>query len=146
MKFFVDQVLEGLDKGEIKLVFECYMKVNCDWLENICDWNIFWQLWWGYQILVWYDKEGNIYVFDLENFEFDCDQDFCYVYFNLCCDFDVFDIWFLSNLWFFFIFGWFDIDSEDFCKFYLMQVLVIGYDIFFFWVVCMQMVGYGLIG
>lgn len=146
MKPFADQVLEGLDKGDIKLTPERYGKVNRDWLENIRDWNISRQLWWGHQIPAWYDEEGNIYVPDPENPDLDCDVDPRYAHLNLRRDPDVFDTWFSSNLWPFSTLGWPDTDSEDFRKFYPTQVLVTGYDILFFWVARMQMAGYGLTG
>jgi valyl-tRNA synthetase len=140
------KVLEGLDKGEIKLTPERYAKVNRDWLENIRDWNISRQLWWGHQIPAWYDEEGNVYVPDPENPELDCDQDPRYTHLNLRRDPDVFDTWFSSNLWPFSTLGWPDTDSEDFRKFYPTQVLVTGYDILFFWVTRMEMAGYHLTG
>lgn len=146
MKPFADQVLEGLDKGEIKLTPERYTKVNRDWLENIRDWNISRQLWWGHQIPAWYDDEGNIYVPDPEKPDLDCDKDPRYAHLNLRRDQDVFDTWFSSNLWPFSTLGWPDTDAEDFRKFYPTQVLVTGYDILFFWVARMQMAGYGLTG
>lgn len=146
MKPFADQVLEGLEGGEIKLTPERYGKVNRDWLENIRDWNISRQLWWGHQIPAWYDEQGNIYVPDPENPELDCDVDPRYAHLNLRRDPDVFDTWFSSNLWPFSTLGWPDTDSEDFRKFYPTQVLVTGYDILFFWVARMQMAGYGLTG
>ncbi|WP_414657313.1 valine--tRNA ligase [Deinococcus sp. VB343] len=146
MKPFADQVLEGLDKGEMELVPERYGKINRDWLENIRDWNISRQLWWGHQIPAWYDEEGNIYVPDPSNPELDCDQDPRYAHLNLRRDPDVFDTWFSSNLWPFSTLGWPDTDSEDFQKFYPTSVLVTGYDILFFWVARMQMAGYGLTG
>ncbi len=146
MKPFADQVLAGLDAGEIRLVPERYGKVNRDWLENIRDWNISRQLWWGHQIPAWYDAEGNIYVPDPENPELDCDQDPRYAHLELRRDPDVFDTWFSSNLWPFSTLGWPDTDAEDFRKFYPTQVLVTGYDILFFWVARMQMAGYGLTG
>ncbi|GGO39982.1 valine--tRNA ligase [Deinococcus humi] len=146
MKPFADQVLAGLDAGEIRLVPERYGKVNRDWLENIRDWNISRQLWWGHQIPAWYDAEGNIYVPDPENPDLDCDQDPRYAHLALRRDPDVFDTWFSSNLWPFSTLGWPDTDAEDFRKFYPTQVLVTGYDILFFWVARMQMAGYGLTG
>ncbi|OLV15805.1 valine--tRNA ligase [Deinococcus marmoris] len=146
MKPFADQVLAGLEKGEMRLVPDRYGKVNRDWLENIRDWNISRQLWWGHQIPAWYDAEGNIYVPDPENPELDCDQDPRYAHLELRRDPDVFDTWFSSNLWPFSTLGWPDTDSEDFRKFYPTQVLVTGYDILFFWVARMQMAGYGLTG
>lgn len=146
MKPFADQVLEGLEGGEMRLVPERYGKVNRDWLENIRDWNISRQLWWGHQIPAWYDEEGNLYVPDPENPDLDCDQDPRYAHLNLRRDPDVFDTWFSSNLWPFSTLGWPDTDSEDFRKFYPTSVLVTGYDILFFWVARMQMAGYGLTG
>lgn len=146
MKPFADQVLAGLDSSEIKLVPERYTKVNRDWLENIRDWNISRQLWWGHQIPAWYDAEGNIYVPDPQNPDLDCDQDPRYAHLKLRRDPDVFDTWFSSNLWPFSALGWPDTDSEDFRKFYPTQVLVTGYDILFFWVARMEMAGYGLTG
>lgn len=146
MKPFADQVLEGLEGGEMRLVPERYGKVNRDWLENIRDWNISRQLWWGHQIPAWYDEEGNLYVPDPENPDLDCDVDPRYAHLNLRRDPDVFDTWFSSNLWPFSTLGWPDTDSEDFRKFYPTSVLVTGYDILFFWVARMQMAGYGLTG
>ena len=146
MKPFADMALDGLEKGEMRLVPDRYTKVNRDWLENIRDWNISRQLWWGHQIPAWYDEQGNIYVPDPENPDLDCDQDPRYAHLNLQRDPDVFDTWFSSNLWPFSTLGWPDTDSEDFRKFYPTQVLVTGYDILFFWVARMQMAAYGLTG
>ncbi|PTA67268.1 valine--tRNA ligase [Deinococcus arcticus] len=146
MKPFADQVLAGLDAGDIKLTPERYTKVNRDWLENIRDWNISRQLWWGHQIPAWYDEQGNLYVPDPETPDLDCDQDPRYAHLSLRRDPDVFDTWFSSNLWPFSTLGWPDTDSEDFRKFYPTQVLVTGYDILFFWVARMQMAAYGLTG
>jgi len=140
------EVLGGLDRGEMRVVPDRYEKVNRDWLENIRDWNISRQLWWGHQIPAWYDDEGNIYVPDPENPDLDCDQDPRYAHLNLRRDPDVFDTWFSSNLWPFSTLGWPDTDSEDYRKFYPTSVLVTGYDILFFWVARMQMAGYHMTG
>lgn len=142
MKPMAERVLAGLDAGEIRLTPERYLKVNRDWLENIRDWNISRQLWWGHQIPAWYDDDGNVYVPDPENPELDCDQDPRYSHLNLRRDPDVFDTWFSSNLWPFSTLGWPDTDHEDYRKFYPTQVLVTGYDILFFWVARMEMSGY----
>ncbi|MFT2720222.1 valine--tRNA ligase [Deinococcus sp. A31D244] len=143
---FAEQVLTGLENGDMTLVPDRYGKVNRDWLENIRDWNISRQLWWGHQIPAWYDEDGNIYVPDPANPDLDCDQDPRYAHLTLRRDPDVFDTWFSSNLWPFSTLGWPDTDSEDFRKFYPTQVLVTGYDILFFWVARMQMAAYGLTG
>ncbi|WP_019588172.1 valine--tRNA ligase [Deinococcus apachensis] len=146
MKPMAERVLTGLDAGEIRLTPERYTKVNRDWLENIRDWNISRQLWWGHQIPAWYDDEGNVYVPDPGNPDLDCDQDPRYAHLNLRRDPDVFDTWFSSNLWPFSTLGWPDTDCEDYRKFYPTQVLVTGYDILFFWVARMEMAGYHFTG
>ena len=61
------RVLQGLDDKELQIFPERYTKVNRDWLENIRDWNISRQLWWGHQIPAWYDEEGNVYVPDADD-------------------------------------------------------------------------------
>ncbi|BDP40856.1 valine--tRNA ligase [Deinococcus aetherius] len=146
MKPMAERALAGLDAGEIRLTPERYTKVNRDWLENIRDWNISRQLWWGHQIPAWYDEEGRVYVPDPENPDLDCDQDPRYAHLNLRRDPDVFDTWFSSNLWPFSTLGWPDTDCEDYRKFYPTQVLVTGYDILFFWVARMEMAGYHFTG
>lgn len=95
------------------------------WMENIHDWTISRQLWWGHQIPAWYHNEtGEIYVgkeapADIENWT---------------QDEDVLDTWFSSALWPFSTLGWPDTDSLDYQQFYPTNVLVTGYDIIFFWV------------
>ncbi|MBB6097244.1 valyl-tRNA synthetase [Deinobacterium chartae] len=139
-------VLAGLDRGDMRLYPERWEKVNRDWLENIRDWNISRQLWWGHQIPAWYDDEGNIYVPPLENPDLDPSTLPENAGKNLRRDPDVFDTWFSSNLWPFSTLGWPDTDSEDYRKFYPTAVLVTGYDILFFWVARMQMAGYHFTG
>jgi valyl-tRNA synthetase len=134
------KVLESLDKGEMKLVPERHAKVNRDWLENIREWAIGRQIWWGHQLPAWYDEGGNLYVPDLENPDLDCDKDPRYADKKLTRDTDVFDTWFSSALWPFSTLGWPEI-TPDFKKFYPNDVLVTGYDILFFWVARMQMSG-----
>jgi valyl-tRNA synthetase len=134
------KVLESLDAGEMKLVPERWLKVNRDWLENIREWAIGRQLWWGHQLPAWYDEDGKLYVPDLANPDLDCDKDPRYAHLNLTRDSDVFDTWFSSALWPFSTLGWPD-DTADFRKFYPNDVMVTGYDILFFWVARMQMSG-----
>ena len=94
-------------------------------MEEIRDWTISRQLWWGHQIPAWYHKEtGEIYVGeeapnDIDNWEQDA---------------DVLDTWFSSALWPFSTLGWPDTESEDFKRYYPTNALVTGYDIIFFWV------------
>ncbi|WP_027892811.1 valine--tRNA ligase [Calidithermus chliarophilus] len=145
MKPVAQKVLAGLDKGEMRLVPERWEKVNRDWLENIRDWAVGRQLWWGHQIPAWYDEEGNIYVPDPSNPDLDCDKDPALAHLKLRRDEDVFDTWFSSALWPFSTLGWPD-RTADLEKYYPTDVLVTGYDIIFFWVARMQMSGYQFTG
>ncbi len=139
------QVLASLEAGEMRLTPERYTKVNRDWLQNLRDWNISRQLWWGHQIPAWYDAEGNIYVPDPENPDLDPTHDPRYAGLNLTQDSDVFDTWFSSNLWPFSTLGWPDESDPSFGKFFPTSVLVTGYDILFFWVTKMQLASYALL-
>jgi valyl-tRNA synthetase len=140
VKPMAQQVLKWLEDGSIQLVPERYTKVNRDWLENIRDWAIGRQLWWGHQVPVWYDADGKMYLPDLENPDLDCDKDPRYAHLQLTRDEDVLDTWFSSALWPFSTLGWPD-ETPDLAKFYPNSVLVTGYDILFFWVARMQMSG-----
>ncbi|MDR3242251.1 MAG: valine--tRNA ligase [Lactobacillaceae bacterium] len=99
------------------------------WMENIHDWVISRQLWWGHQIPAWYNKQtGEMYVGedepeDIENWEQDK---------------DVLDTWFSSALWPFSTMGWPDTDAPDFQRYFPTNTLVTGYDIIFFWVARMM--------
>ena len=93
------------------------------WMENVHDWVISRQLWWGHQIPAWYNAEGEMYVGE-EAPEGDGWKQ----------DEDVLDTWFSSALWPFSTMGWPDVDSEDFKRYFPTSTLVTGYDIIFFWV------------
>jgi len=116
-----------LQKSENKVHFvpERFEKIYLHWIENIRDWCISRQLWWGHRIPAWYHKEtGEIYVGleppkDIENW----DQDP-----------DVLDTWFSSALWPFSTMGWPDKEANDYKRYYPTNCLVTGYDIIFFWV------------
>ncbi|MDG4655362.1 valine--tRNA ligase [Ectobacillus antri] len=117
----------ALQEQEEKVSFvpERFEKTYLRWMENIRDWCISRQLWWGHRIPAWYHKEtGEVYVdekppVDIENWEQDN---------------DVLDTWFSSALWPFSTLGWPDVDATDFKRYYSTDVLVTGYDIIFFWV------------
>lgn len=93
------------------------------WMENVHDWVISRQLWWGHQIPAWYNAEGEMYVGE-EAPEGD----------GWTQDEDVLDTWFSSALWPFSTMGWPDVDSADFKRYFPTSTLVTGYDIIFFWV------------
>mgnify|MGYP000851227137 FL=1 len=95
------------------------------WMENVHDWVISRQLWWGHQIPAWYHKEtGEMYV----GMEAPTDSE------NWVQDSDVLDTWFSSALWPFSTMGWPDTNNEDFKRYFPTNTLVTGYDIIFFWV------------
>ncbi|WP_270329917.1 valine--tRNA ligase [Lapidilactobacillus dextrinicus] len=112
-------------EDRVNFVPERFETTWSQWMENIHDWVISRQLWWGHQIPAWYHKEtGEIYVGmeapkDIENWEQDP---------------DVLDTWFSSALWPFSTMGWPDTDSEDFKRYFPTSTLVTGYDIIPFWV------------
>ncbi|PFQ84409.1 valine--tRNA ligase [Priestia megaterium] len=126
MQPLVDKAVD-LQKQEEKVNFvpDRFEKTYLHWMENIRDWCISRQLWWGHRIPAWYHKEtGEVYVdheapADIENWEQDS---------------DVLDTWFSSALWPFSTMGWPDVDAADFKRYYPTNVLVTGYDIIFFWV------------
>ena len=109
----------------VHFIPERFEKIFSQWMENIEDWCISRQLWWGHQIPAWYHKEtGEIYVGkkapeDLENWK---------------QDEDVLDTWFSSALWPFSTMGWPDHESELYKRYFPTDTLVTGYDIIFFWV------------
>ena len=130
--------IEAVKGGRIRFVPENWTKTYFDWMYNIQDWCISRQLWWGHRIPAWYDHDGNIYVGrdeaearDRNNLDDSVE---------LQQDEDVLDTWFSSALWPFSTQGWPD-DTESLRTFYPGQVLVTGFDIIFFWVARMIMMG-----
>jgi valyl-tRNA synthetase len=127
--------------GQMRIVPERFGKIYTDWLENIRDWNISRQLWWGHRIPAWYCADcGEIIVAREEPAE--CSQ--CGGS-RLEQDPDVLDTWFSSWLWPFSTLGWPD-DTPDLRTFYPTSVMETGYDIIFFWVARMAMAGIHFLG
>jgi valyl-tRNA synthetase len=126
---------DAVNKGEIKFHPENWIKTYFNWMNNIEDWCISRQIWWGHRIPAWYDSEGNVYVgYDevetRDHYELD-DRE-------LSQDDDVLDTWFSSSLWPFASMGWPN-DTNDFKKHFPTSLLVTGFDIIFFWVARMMM-------
>ena len=122
--------IEAVRSGETKFVPERFDKIYFHWMENIKDWCISRQLWWGHRIPAWYCQEcGEIVVAKEEPTV--CPKCGCT---HLVQDEDTLDTWFSSALWPFSTLGWPDENSEDLKFFYPTSTLVTGYDIIFFWV------------
>ena len=127
----------------IEFVPENWSRTYYQWLENIQDWCISRQLWWGHRIPAWYDDDGNIYVGLDENHvreKHAIANDI-----NLVQDEDVLDTWFSSALWPFSTLGWPE-NTDRLANFYPTSVLVTGFDIIFFWVARMIMMGTRFMG
>lgn len=126
MKPLAEEAIKLQSKeNKVNFVPDRFEKTYLHWMENIRDWCISRQLWWGHRIPAWYHKEtGEIYVdheppADIENWEQDQ---------------DVLDTWFSSALWPFSTMGWPDREAADYKRYFPTDVLVTGYDIIFFWV------------
>ena len=121
--------------GNIKFHPESWVKTYFNWMDNIEDWCISRQIWWGHRIPAWYDEEGNIYVGESED---DVRNHYKLNDIELTQDEDVLDTWFSSSLWPFGSLGWPE-NTEDLKDFFPTSLLVTGFDIIFFWVARMMM-------
>ena len=130
MKPLAQEAIRVVRDGETKFVPERFTKTYMNWMENVRDWCISRQLWWGHQIPAWTCAEcGHITVSRTDA----CTCEKCGST-QITREEDVLDTWFSSALWPFETLGWPNTDAEDFKKFYPTDVLVTGYDIIFFWV------------
>jgi len=130
--------IDAVKNGSIKFVPENWSKTYYQWLDNIEDWCISRQIWWGHRIPAWYDDEGNVYVAQSEaqvRDKYKIADDVA-----LSQDEDVLDTWFSSGLWPFSTLGWPE-QTEALKTWYPTSVLVTGFDIIFFWVARMIMFG-----
>ena len=136
VKPLAEPAIEAVKNGSIRFVPENWEKTYFNWMENIEDWCISRQIWWGHRIPAWYDKEGNYYVADsLEEAQIQAG-----IGVKLTQDEDVLDTWFSSALWPFSTLGW-PKKTPELSRFYPTSVLVTGFDIIFFWVARMIMFG-----
>lgn len=130
--------IEAVEDGRIKFIPENWSKTYFEWMNNIQDWCISRQLWWGHRIPAWYGEDGSIYVAHDEaearkKYNIPATE-------QLIQDPDVLDTWFSSALWPFSTLGW-PKDPNALETFYPGNVLVTGFDIIFFWVARMIMMG-----
>ena len=140
MKPLAEPAIEAVKEGKTKFVPERFSKIYYNWMENIRDWCISRQLWWGHRIPAWYCDECGEMTVSRED--------------PACCpkcggklrqDEDVLDTWFSSALWPFSTLGWPE-RTEDLAYFYPTSMLVTGYDIIFFWVARMIFSGIAHMG
>ena len=130
MEPLAKEAIRVVNDGTIKFVPERFTKTYINWMENVHDWCISRQLWWGHQIPAWYcDKCGHINVKREDPTE--CEKCGCK---HLTREEDVLDTWFSSALWPFSTMGWPDQNAADLNYWYPTSVMVTGYDIIFFWV------------
>jgi valyl-tRNA synthetase len=135
--------IDAVKNGDIKFVPENWSKTYFDWMNNIQDWCISRQLWWGHRIPAWYDLDKNVYVAKSEEEarkKYQLEPNI-----KLKQDDDVLDTWFSSALWPFSTLGWPN-KTNALKTFYPTTVLVTGFDIIFFWVARMIMMGLKFIG
>ena len=144
VKPMAEKAMAAVRDGRTRFVPARYRKVFFDWMENIHDWNVSRQLWWGHRIPAWYCPAGHVTVSD----QADGPQS-CAVCARPAADLhqeeDIFDTWFSSGLWPFSTLGWPD-DTADYRRFYPTSVMETGYEIIFFWVARMMMLGEWLTG
>ncbi|MGZ8173149.1 MULTISPECIES: valine--tRNA ligase [Methylobacter] len=133
-----EPAIAAVENGDIKFVPDNWKNTYFEWMRNIQDWCISRQIWWGHRIPAWYDELGNIYVGNSEQAvraKHNLSADY-----PLKQDEDVLDTWFSSALWPFSTLGWPE-NTEELAKHYPTSVLVTGFDIIFFWVARMIMMG-----
>lgn len=143
IKPLAEPAIAAVESGRIRFVPENWNKTYYEWMYNIQDWCISRQLWWGHRIPAWHDDDGNIYVAESEQAareKHKLPPDL-----NLRQDNDVLDTWFSSALWPFSTLGW-PQKTDALATFYPGNVLVTGFDIIFFWVARMIMMGIKFMG
>ena len=126
---------DAVNSGEIKFHPENWIKTYFNWMDNIEDWCISRQIWWGHRIPAWYDEDSNVYVGYSDE---EVRQHYKLSDEVLTQDEDVLDTWFSSSLWPFASLGWPN-ETEDYKKHFPTSLLVTGFDIIFFWVARMMM-------
>jgi valyl-tRNA synthetase len=139
-KTLAQPALAAVRDGRTNFVPKNWEKTYFEWLENIQPWCISRQLWWGHRIPAWYDEDGNVFVGESEAEALEAAREKHKRDVTLTRDEDVLDTWFSSALWPFSTLGWPD-ETPELKRYYPTSVLVTGFDIIFFWVARMMMMG-----
>ena len=142
MSELAQPAIDAVRTGKLRFHPEYWTKTYLHWMENIRDWCISRQLWWGHRIPIWYAEDGTMFVSVERPKATECTG---YDPNTLVQDPDVLDTWFSSWLWPFSTFGWPE-QTEELKKFYPTKVLVTGSEIIFLWVARMVMAGYEFMG
>ncbi len=132
--------IEAVERGETVFVPRNWEKTYFEWMRNIQPWCISRQLWWGHQIPAWYAPDGEVFVADSEEAAYAAAREKHGADVVLERDPDVLDTWFSSALWPFSTLGWPE-ETPELKRYYKTDVLVTGFDIIFFWVARMMMMG-----
>ena len=139
-KTLAQPAIEAVEDGRVKFVPANWSKTYFEWMRNIQPWCISRQLWWGHQIPAWYGPDGEIFVAHSEEDALAAAQTHYGKATPLTRDEDVLDTWFSSGLWPFSTLGWPE-ETPELARYYPTDVLVTGFDIIFFWVARMMMLG-----
>jgi valyl-tRNA synthetase len=137
--------IEAVESGRTQFVPKSWENTFFDWMRNIQPWNISRQIWWGHQIPAWYGPDGTIFVEETEGAALAAAKKHYGKSTPLKRDPDVLDTWFSSALWPFSTLGWPD-ETKELKRYYPTDVLVTGFDIIFFWVARMMMMGSKFMG
>ncbi len=135
-----EAALKAVEDGRTRFVPEHWTQIYFNWLRNIQPWCISRQLWWGHQIPAWYGPDGAVFVEETEEAAAAAAARHYGAVVRLTRESDVLDTWFSSALWPFSTLGWPD-ETPELKRFYPTAVLVTGFDIIFFWVARMMMMG-----
>jgi valyl-tRNA synthetase len=144
MKPLAQPALAAYRDGRLRFVPQRYGRTYEQWLENIRDWNISRQLWWGHQLPVWYTPAGDVVVAETEEEALEIARE-RFGGAGLTRDPDTLDTWFSSGIWPFSILGWPE-KTPELAHWYPSQVLITGWEIIFLWVARMVMLGMHFLG
>jgi valyl-tRNA synthetase len=144
-KTLAGPAIAAVREGRTRFVPEAWSKTYFNWMENIQPWCVSRQLWWGHQIPAWYGPDGQVFVEETEEEALGAAARHYGARVHLTRDEDVLDTWFSSALWPFSTLGWPE-STPELRRYYPTSVLVTGFDIIFFWVARMMMMGLHFMG